>query len=172
MVRDRTLRRFFGRLTLPSASQVEQQLRRCPDFMFFKKLSFMEQQLASFFAPQLIIPSGIKDLHFYEHAFGATTVMYLTNDDGTIHVAEMSVGGSIFHVHEENAAKAQRSPAAGGCITCIIGLFVPDVDQFMNRALAAGARLVSPTTDYEYGYRQGEIRDVFGHLWLIQQKIR
>jgi PhnB protein len=50
-------------------------------------------------------------------------------------------------------------------------LFVPDVDQVMQKAIEAGATEVSPARDYEYGYRQGEIEDPFGHHWLIEKKI-
>jgi len=55
--------------------------------------------------------------------------------------------------------------------TAIIGLFVPDVDVVMNTAIAAGGTEIDPAKDYEYGYRQGEIEDPFGHHWLIQKKI-
>jgi PhnB protein len=41
----------------------------------------------------------------------------------------------------------------------------------MNNAIKAGAKEISPAKDYEYGYRQGEIEDPFGHHWLIQMKI-
>jgi len=30
---------------------------------------------------------------------------------------------------------------------------------------------ISPAKDYEYGYRQGEIKDPFGHHWLIEKEI-
>jgi PhnB protein len=45
------------------------------------------------------------------------------------------------------------------------------VDAVMAIALAAGAMLVSPAQDYDYGYRQGEIKDPFGHVWMIEMKI-
>jgi PhnB protein len=31
---------------------------------------------------------------------------------------------------------------------------------------------VSPVQDYEYGYRQGEIIDPFGHRWVLQKDLR
>ena len=49
-----------------------------------------------FFAPELFINNGTKDISFYENAFGAREVMRFTNDDGSIHVAELSIEGSIF----------------------------------------------------------------------------
>jgi PhnB protein len=63
------------------------------------------------------------------------------------------------------------SPQKHNGSTVIIGLFVDDVHAVMNNAIAAGGELVSPTQDYDYGYRQGEIKDPFGHIWMIQKKI-
>ena len=39
----------------------------------------------------------------------------------------------------------------------------------MEQAVAAGAVVLSPVIDYEYGYRQGEISDPFGHHWIIEK---
>ncbi len=123
-----------------------------------------------FFAPQLLIDNGIKDLTFYIKAFGATENFCLYNDDGSIHVAEFSIDGAIFHIHEVTKPYF-FSPGKHMGTTTIIGLFVPDVQEVMNNALKAGAKEITPVTDYEYGYRQGEFVDPFGHLWLIQKKL-
>lgn len=124
----------------------------------------------TFFAPQLLINNGIKDISFYAKAFGATENICLYNDDGSIHVAELSINGVIFHIHEVTKPHFFPPDKYNGT-TCIIGLFVPDVAAVMNNAIKAGAREVSPVKDYEYGYRQGEIEDPFGHHWLIEKKI-
>ena len=121
------------------------------------------------FAPQLLIDNGVTDFSFYERAFGAVEHFVLRNDDGSVHVAELSIDGAIFHIHEVTATHF-LSPSKAGGITAIIGLFTADVDGMMARAVAAGATELSPARDYEYGYRQGEIVDPFGHHWLIQKK--
>jgi PhnB protein len=123
-----------------------------------------------FFAPQLLINNGTKDISFYAKAFGATENFCLYNDDGSIHVAELSIDGRIFHLHEVTKPYF-FAPGKHKGTTCIIGLFVPDVYAVMDNALRAGAKEVFPATDFEYGYRQGEIEDPFGHHWLIQKKI-
>lgn len=123
-----------------------------------------------FFAPQLLIPNGIKDISFYKKAFGATENLCFYNEDGSIHVAELSIEGTIFHLHEVTKPYF-FSPDKHKGTTCIIGLFVSDVDAVMRNAIKAGATEISATTDYEYGYRQGEIKDPFGHHWLIEKKI-
>jgi PhnB protein len=41
----------------------------------------------------------------------------------------------------------------------------------MAKAITAGETEISPVKDYEYGYRQGKIKDRFGHYSQIQKKI-
>lgn len=125
----------------------------------------------TFFAPQLFIKSGATNVDFYINGLGATELRRFSNDDGTIHVSELSINGALFHVHEENIGKSQYEPIKNKGITCLIGLFVEDVDKVVNKAIAAGAALVEPPQSYDYGYRQAEIKDPFGHIWLIEQKI-
>lgn len=131
----------------------------------------MNEQGKTTFAPQLFIKSGVKDIDFYSKAFGAVELRRWTNDDGSVHVAELSIDGAMFHLHEENVRSGSFSPEDRGGITTTIGLFVPDVDAVIDRAISAGATVTSPARDYDYGYRQGEIRDPFGHRWLIEMKI-
>ncbi|HWA35761.1 MAG TPA: VOC family protein [Cyclobacteriaceae bacterium] len=123
------------------------------------------------FAPELYIPNGVKDVSFYTKAFGAVELRRFSNDDGSIHVVEFSIDGALFHLHEETARLNAVSPAKNKGTTAIIGLFVSDVHSIMKRAVAAGATEISPTQDYDYGYRQGQVKDPFGHIWMIEQKI-
>jgi len=131
----------------------------------------MSSSTKPFFAPQLYIKSGIKNIEFYEQAFGAIELRRFSNDDDSIHVAELSIGDVIFHLHEEKPSAGRFAPERHQGITTMIGLFVPDVDAVIKKAIAAGATLISPAQDYDYGYRQGEIKDPFGHQWLIEKKI-
>lgn len=124
-----------------------------------------------FFAPQLYIKHGTHNIDFYSRAFGAQVLKTLTNEDGSIHVAELSIDGALFHLHEESERKGMYSPEKYSSATVLIGLFVADVDAFMKRALEAGAIEISPAQDYDYGYRQGELKDPFGHTWMIEMKI-
>ena len=133
--------------------------------------STMNDMTKTFFAPQLYIQNGVRDIDFYMKGFGAIELKRFSNDDGTVHVAELSINGAIFHIHEETPKKTMFSPLKKNGTTTLIGLFVPDVDAFMSRAIKAGAIELSPAQSYDYGYRQGEIQDPFGHIWLIETKI-
>lgn len=123
---------------------------------------------STFFAPELHIPKGTKEIDFY-HRLGAIENFCFRNEDGSIHVAELVIDNAIFHVHE--VMRNALEPNSAGGVTAVIGLFVPDVEAMMQKAIAAGATLINPTTDHEYGYRQGMFRDPFGHYWQVQKKI-
>ena len=62
-------------------------------------------------------------------------------------------------------------PITAQGVTTVIGLFVPDVEEAMHKAIIAGATEITPVTDHDYGYRQGMFKDPFGHYWQIQKKI-
>ena len=122
------------------------------------------------FAPQLFIPSDVTDMSFHFKAFCAVEIRPWLNDDGSVHVAELSINGSIFHLHEERSAKRPLENKIKGVPT-LIGVFVDDVDNVINKVLQAGVNLLSPAQDYDYGYRQGNIQNPFGYQWMIQTKI-
>src|SRR5579859_1510210 len=48
---------------------------------------------------------------------------------------------------------------------------VADVDRHHAQALAAGARVLQPPTDYPYGERQYSLEDIGGHRWKFSQSI-
>ena len=127
----------------------------------------MEQKNS--FVPMLAIGSGVTDLKFYERAFGATQTMRINNPDGSVHVAEFSLGEAIFRFHEDNPRNGKLGPDKAGGVTTSIGLLVDDVHHVVEQAIIAGAELLSPVTDYDYGLRQGEIKDPLGHHWIIEK---
>jgi PhnB protein len=125
----------------------------------------------TFFAPHLTIRVLQPAVEFYKKAFSAILVRKWDNPDGTIHVAEMEIDGAVFHLHEEVTRKNQLSPETLNGTTLLIGLFSPDPDKLFHDAVSAGASVVNPLEDYDYGYRQATVADPFGHQWLIQKKI-
>jgi PhnB protein len=122
------------------------------------------------FAPVLAIPNGTTDISFYTRAFDAVEVMRYSNDDGSIHVSELSINRAIFHLHEV-MPNSGRGTALDVPSTVAIGLFVDDVQAVFDQAISAGAKQLLSVTDHDYGYRQGEFEDPFGHRWIIQKVI-
>ncbi len=125
----------------------------------------------TFFAPHLAVKNVLAAMEFYEKAFGAVELRRWSNPDNSVHVAEMSINGALFHIHEEVNGKSQLSPESVKAVTSLIGIFVPDPDTMVNNAIAAGGKVTSPVQSYDYGYRQGVVTDPFGHQWLVQKRI-
>ena len=130
-----------------------------------------DQSGPTFFAPHLTVRNVLAELNFCKAAFGALELRRFSNPDGSVHVAEMSIGGALFHIHEEMPGSAEMSPETLKGTSSAIGLFVPDPAATVRNGIAAGARETSPVKDYDYGYRQATMIDPAGHVWLIQKRI-
>ena len=50
-------------------------------------------------------------------------------------------------------------------------LYVEDADAAMKKAIDAGADLEMEVADMDYGDRQGGVRDPFGNIWWISQRL-
>src|SRR5882757_4602414 len=123
------------------------------------------------FAPSLTLRVLAPALEFYKQAFGVVELKRYSNDDGSIHVAELTLEGAEFYLHEEMPGSQGRSPESVQGTTVELVLFVSDPDALMIRALAAGAQEVNPIQDHFYGLRQGTVADPFGHKWTVQKRI-
>jgi PhnB protein len=98
---------------------------------------------------------------FYAAAFAATVV----EEFGPVFVLEIEG----FHVGlaPEAPELGTPSPETVGATTVRISLHVDDPDAVAERAVTAGATLMFPVADQDYGMRQGRVVDPFGHHWLI-----
>jgi PhnB protein len=50
-------------------------------------------------------------------------------------------------------------------------LYVENADEAMQKAIAAGGTKIMDVGDKPYGDRQGGLRDPFGNLWWISQRL-
>jgi len=129
------------------------------------------EENSTFFAPMIYLKRVAPAIEFYKNAFDAIELWRRSNDDGSVHVAEMSIHGALFHMHEEVTRNDELSPETLKATTIAIGLFVSDPHAVMAKALAAGGTELDPVRDYESEYRQGCVADPFGHHWLLEKKI-
>ena len=51
------------------------------------------------------------------------------------------------------------------------GLYVADVDKSFQKAIDAGAKIITPVKDEFYGDRVGQVMDPFGYKWMITTHI-
>ena len=117
--------------------------------------------------PYLILSSASDAIAFYKKALGADEVMRMDDPAGKIHHAEISIGGSRIMLADEHPEIQALSPKTIGGSPVSMHVYVEDVDTLVERAVAAGAKLIRPVADQFYGDRVGGIEDPFGYRWFI-----
>jgi PhnB protein len=117
--------------------------------------------------PYLILNAAGDAIAFYKRALGAAEVMRMDDPSDKIHHAEISIGGSRIMLADEHPDIQALSPKTIGGSPVSIHLYVDDVDAAVERAVAAGAKLIRPVADQFYGDRVGGIEDPFGYRWFI-----
>ena len=115
---------------------------------------------------RLRVKNAAAAIEFYKKAFGAREIMRFAAH-GRIAHAEIAIGNSMIMLGEESPEYGFPGPEALGGSPVGMHLYVDDVDAFVARAVAEGARLVSPVADQFYGARSGTVADPFGHHWSI-----
>jgi PhnB protein len=117
-------------------------------------------------APRLRVRNAAAAIEFYKNAFGATELIRFAAH-GRIAHAELAIGNSIVMLGDEAPEYGFPSPETLGGSPAGMHLYVDDADAWVERAVAAGARLVMPVTDQFYGDRSGHVADPFGYGWTI-----
>ncbi|BBA96564.1 hypothetical protein RVR_1913 [Actinacidiphila reveromycinica] len=98
--------------------------------------------------------------------FGFTEVAVHENEDGTVAHAELAYGNGVVMLGTASGEGAYGR-AARDLGPASVYVAVEDPDAHHARAVAAGARIVVPLTDTDYGSRQYVVRDAEGNLWCF-----
>jgi len=122
--------------------------------------------------PYLSVQGAAGAVAFYKKVFGAKEIMRMPGPGGTIGHAEIQVGDSRIMLADEFPEMNFRSPRSVGGTPVNIHLYVPDVDKVVEKAVAAGAKLLRPVADQFYGDRSGSLEDPFGHVWHVATHIK
>jgi PhnB protein len=117
-------------------------------------------------APMLSVRDGKKAVEFYKAAFGARELFRIESESGDV-VARLSVGAAEFWLADESPEHLNFSPESLGGGSVRMVMIVEDPHAAFERAVTAGATVVSPVRDQPYGWRVGRIVDPFGHHWEI-----
>ena len=121
--------------------------------------------------PYLTLTDAARALDFYKRAFGAQEVVRMETPDGKVGHAEIKIGNSMIMLGDEMPGAGTRSPQSLGGTTGGIFLYVENVDEAFNQAVAAGAQAESQPADMFWGDRYGRLRDPFGHSWSLATHI-
>jgi uncharacterized glyoxalase superfamily protein PhnB len=116
--------------------------------------------------PALKYQDASAALDWLARAFGFEEKAAYRGDDGVVHHAQMQLGaGMIMFGQDSNDGQFGRKPADPLASPVSIYVVVSDPDAHFQRAEAAGAEIVRPLTDEDYGSREYSARDFEGNLW-------
>ena len=110
-------------------------------------------------APWIVTPDTGQLLDFVAAVFDGAELARVPLEDGTIGHAEIRVGDTILLGFDQRP----DWPA----MPSLLRVFVADADATMQRAVAAGARVITASATHAFGQRGGRVRDPFGNIWWI-----
>jgi len=132
------------------------------------KVSYIPKDYHSV-TPYLIIKGAARAIDYYKKVFGATETVRMNGPDGKVGHAELKIGDSHIMLADENPSMGPGHTSAttvGGSPVSLY-VYLPNVDEVVQRATTEGAKLLKPVQDQFYGDRSGFVQDPFGHLWGI-----
>ncbi len=112
--------------------------------------------------PYLVAQNADALIAFVKETFGGVENFRAIGPAGGIHT-EVRVGDSMLMIGGGGPGLAWR----GEAIPTALHVYVEDVDAVHARAVAAGASVIQPPTDQEYGERSSSLKDAAGNHWYI-----
>lgn len=109
--------------------------------------------------PYLLLDRADAFLAFAGSALGATERMVARDATGRLVHAEIVVEGCVIELGQPNGPFTPTRTH--------LHIFVADPDAAVARALAAGATLLYPVTDHEYGERSGGVSDPWDNQYYF-----
>jgi len=120
--------------------------------------------------PYLICRNAAAAIDFYKRAFGAEELFRIGNDEVVGH-AELKLGNAIIMLADEHPSMGAVGPETIGGSPVSLMIYVENVDEFTEKAIAEGLQVLKPVQDQFYGDRSGQFKDPFGHLWAFATHI-
>lgn len=125
---------------------------------------------ATSLTPFLAIPRARDAIDFYRDVFGATVVDVTEFGDVVAH-ADLDFGLGRLQLGEPSPEYHLVAAPQGDDDCYSLGLYVPDVDSVVERAVAAGAIVREAPSDFVSGDRFASIRDPFGVRWSVMTRV-
>ena len=126
---------------------------------------------ASAIIPRLYCRDPLIELEFCTTTFGALERVRRPDPEGKVAHALISIGPAMIMLESEWPGIANRPPVPDGSSPVVLYVYVENVDETLERAVSAGARILMPLTDQFWGDRTAWIMDPSGHVWTIATRI-
>jgi PhnB protein len=116
--------------------------------------------------PRIAFRDAAKAIEFYKKALDAKETFRFEHE-GHIPHAEIMIGESTIDVTDEWPEGGRFSAETLGNSPISLSVEVPDVDKFVESAVAGGMKLVREPRNQFYGHRDAMLADPFGYSWSV-----
>lgn len=110
-------------------------------------------------------------IEWLSEVFGLEKHLVVPAGEGLIAHAQLTLGEGMIMLGSvmpsPYGALMAQPDEVGGRNTQSVYLVVPDADVVLAKAVAAGAEIVMPIKDEDYGGRGFTCRDLEGHVWSV-----
>lgn len=117
--------------------------------------------------PSLTYDDARSAIDWLTRAFGFECRFVVPGEGNRIEHSELGFGNAVLMINSPKAEFNSVSPLRSQGLPQALSLFVADPDAHFEKAMQAGARLVRPLQDEEYGARGYMVADPEGHLWYF-----
>ena len=121
--------------------------------------------------PMLVCRDAAAEIDFCKTTFEAVELVRRPGPDGSVAHALLAIGPAMVMIEGEWPTLASRAPQPDGSSPVVLYVYVADVDAAIERAVAAGARIVVPVTNQFWGDRTARIVDPMGHVWTVSTRV-
>lgn len=126
---------------------------------------------SSVLMPRLVCRDPATAIDFCARTFDAVELGRRPGPDGSVAHALMTIGPAMIMIEAEWPSLPSRAPTPDGSSPVVIFVYVDNVDQTLERAVAGGAQVLVPAQNQFWGDRIAWIMDSSGHVWTIATRI-
>src|ERR1041385_2929757 len=126
---------------------------------------------ASAIIPRLFCRDVAAEIEFCVNTFGAVERVRRPGRDQRAAHAMLTIGPAMIMIEAEWPGLPSRVPNPDGSSPVVIYVYVEDVDKTVERAVAAGAKVLFPVQNQFWGDRIGWVMDPSGHVWTIATRV-
>jgi PhnB protein len=122
--------------------------------------------------PHIVCDGAADAIEFYKKAFNAVEISRMAGPDGKMMHAAVKIGDSTLFLADEFPQWGGFGPKALKGSPVTIHLYVENVDEVVEQAAAAGAKVTMPPAEAFWGDRYAQLEDPFGHKWSVATHTR
>ena len=100
-----------------------------------------------------------------QRVFAFVPVLVMTGETGEIGHAELRLGNGVIMPTSSQRTPDPENPWSQPLATQGLYVAMDNVDAHFDHAVRAGAEIVQPLADTDYGSREDSARDLDGNLW-------